>query len=679
MAIEKMKMVDMIGPMDDLEKVAKSIVLSGNMQVVNTMQQINATNFKFSTTEENVDRLIDVCSIKPFAKNRDNSVTSREIKKLKEAVDFPSDISISSNELILDYSALEKKTLELSGKFADLLDEKEKKRLEKEQDEKAVEHLKFLTSLNLDLADVHGLTHFIFELYRISEENLLKLKSNYENTPSVVIDGIYRENDFEVIMSFTPVLMKTEADRFFKSLNCELIELPSGLKGTAEELRRTLSQRAMSLETEIKTLDVKIKELAKGNKKSFGIISKSMELETRATSVMENAACTKEFFYLSGWVPEGELSDIEAALSPYEVRLIFMVKDSSAVEDETPPTKLKNNKFVRPFEAMVGMYGTPSYNELDPTTFLGITYMILFGMMFGDLGQGLVFVFVGLFLTYKKHRPNFGGVLTRLGVCSSIFGVVYGSFFGFEEVLPDLGIKPLIRPMENINQMLVYAIIFGVALLFIGYIFGFINAYRRKDIENGLLGKDGVVGFVFYILILTFLILKLTGKSTGMPDSIWYVIFIILLGITVVKQPLANKIKGKKKLYEDSVGDYYVEAGFGVFETLLSMFSNTVSFVRVGAFALNHVGLFMAFSALAKMMNGGVGGVFMYILGNVLIIGLEGLIVFIQGLRLEYYELFSKYYEGAGSEFTPVKLDYDRRLKIERKLVNSMNTIVVNE
>jgi len=138
--------------------------------------------------------------------------------------------------------------------------------------------------------------------------------------------------------------------------------------------------------------------------------------------------------------------------------------------------------------------------------------------------------------------------------------------------------------------------------------------------------------------------------------KIFIIIMAVLLLLNVFKQPIANMLKGSKKLYDESVVDYYTEAGFGVVETLLSFLSNTISFIRVGAFALNHAGLYLAFETMAEMVNSGIGGILILILGNAVIIGLEGLIVFIQGLRLEYYELFSRYYSGEGVEYAPIKL-----------------------
>ena len=126
--------------------------------------------------------------------------------------------------------------------------------------------------------------------------------------------------------------------------------------------------------------------------------------------------------------------------------------------------------------------------------------------------------------------------------------------------------------------------------------------------------------------------------------------------LIVIREPLANKILNKSHLYEDEVSAYYVESGFNIIETILSLASNTISFIRVGAFSLNHVGLFLAFKTMAQMAHGGISGFIILIIGNIVVIGLEGLIVFIQGLRLQYYELFGKYFKGEGIEFNPVKL-----------------------
>ena len=127
--------------------------------------------------------------------------------------------------------------------------------------------------------------------------------------------------------------------------------------------------------------------------------------------------------------------------------------------------------------------------------------------------------------------------------------------------------------------------------------------------------------------------------------------------VVLIREPLANYLLKNKQLYQEAASEYYAESGFELFEMLLGMLSNTLSFIRIGAFALTHVGLFMAFQTLAMMAQNGVISVGILILANFFIIALEGLIVSIQALRLQFYELFSKYYSGDGTEFKPVDLE----------------------
>ena len=155
--------------------------------------------------------------------------------------------------------------------------------------------------------------------------------------------------------------------------------------------------------------------------------------------------------------------------------------------------------------------------------------------------------------------------------------------------------------------------------------------------------------------MLSFIIIVLNIVNISpIPMPVGLVLLILSIVMMIFKQPIARKLEGKKRLYEQSKGDYYVESSFSIIEALLSVFSNLVSFTRVGAFAINHVGLYMAFEVMAKLAGGGIIGFIILVLGNALIIGLEGMIVFIQGLRLEFYEMFSKYYEGNGRLFKPI-------------------------
>ena len=293
------------------------------------------------------------------------------------------------------------------------------------------------------------------------------------------------------------------------------------------------------------------------------------------------------------------------------------------------------------------MYGAPNYNEIDPTGFFAITYMLLYGMMFGDLGQGLVFVLAS-FLIEKKSKI-FGQLIRRIGFSASFFGLMYGSVFGIEDLIPTI----LIKPFDNIIKVLIASVAFGVILMVIAYILGIYNKlHKQKDFEEGVFGKEGFAGLLMMISFI--LIILNIVKVNPMPMIVSIILLILSIVMMVFKQPISRRLLDIYPIYDQSSSDYYIESSFSIIEALLSVFSNLVSFTRVGAFAINHLGLYMAFEVMSKLVGGGFIGIIILILGNILIIGLEGMIVFIQGLRLEFYEMFSKYYKGDGQKFSPI-------------------------
>lgn len=651
MSIERMTMVNIVGPIDILEDVCKQVVLSKCFHPVNAMDEIDTTDFTISTTENNLQALIDVNYVRPYIYEKDYSTIGKEIEGLYSIANVEIK-NVNDKDLILDYIKLEKKVQDISSLFEDLNKELT---MCKEKQKKVNEYMKnmeYFKEVNINMEDLEGLNNFYTQVYKISKDNIIKIKSNYDNIPSIV-KSVYKDKEYNIVIVITPKVLKKESDRIFKSLNCVELELPRQYLGTPRAILVKLHEELDKVNLDINNISNKIKKINIENKIDIGIVNRSFQLQKKTTELKNNTACTNEFFYLCGWVPESMLNDLKNKISCCGGKIILIEKKPDKIQNKNiiPPTKLKNNFFIKPFESMVNMYGIPSYEESDPTSFLAITYMIMFGAMFGDLGQGIIFILAGLYLKYKMNRVNLGGILSRLGISSSIFGLVYGSIFGFDDLIEPL----LIRPIDNIKEILLTAVIFGCSLLILGFIYSLINNIKKRDLENGLFGKDGLAGLIFYIFILIFAFTKVNNIKI-FNTTVWLMLFIILLLIMVFKQPLANIIKNKRPLYNERKSDYFIEGGFGALETILSMFSNTISFIRVGAFALNHVGLFVAFASMAQMMKNSLGSIFIYILGNVVIIGLEGLIVFIQGLRLEYYELFSKYYDGSGLRFNPIML-----------------------
>lgn len=644
MSVENMTMMNIIGNISDVDSVLHSMLLSNKVDLVSALSQIEDNSFLFNVKDENIEKLIDLNNITSFKKNNSYEELLKKGEEIKGILDLT-----DSHEKFKFAENIEEKLIEeeLNHMFEEI-------RIPSESIVKAKEELKridrfyknfqYTNDFSIPIKELKNLEHFDFKLGVLSKENRQKLKNNYENILAVILHT-GTSNDGDTYLLLYPTSLNEEMSRILRSLNFREIIIPEEYQGTPSEIKNNMQVEKVELEKEIEDLERKLSSLKEKYKGRIFYLLDQINLNVKLDTIKEKLSRSNRFFYLSGWVSQKDEPEIEAMLKKYDDILILFKSDTDLV----PPTKLNNNWLFKPFEVLVKMYGVPSYNEIDPTPFLSLSYMLLFGIMFGDLGQGLILLLGGILLAKKSKM--YGGLLSRLGVSSMIFGALYGSVFGFEELLPAI----LIKPFENINTILVAAIIVGIALLLVSYIFSIINCIKRKDIEEGFFGKEGLAGFVFYLSVLALVGGNLVGK-TILPTGVAIVLILLCLVGLVFKVPLTHLIIGKRPLHGKDISGYYIESIFSLIEVLLSMLSGTISFIRVGAFALTHVGLFIAFQTIGEMIGNPAANIIVLIIGNILIIGLEGLIVLIQGLRLQYYELFSRYYKGEGKEFNPMSL-----------------------
>ena len=233
---------------------------------------------------------------------------------------------------------------------------------------------------------------------------------------------------------------------------------------------------------------------------------------------------------------------------------------------------------------------------------------------------------------------------------------MFGSVFGFENIIEAHWLRP-VSAMTNLpfigqlNTVFVVAIAFGMGLNILVMIFQIINAAKAHDKENMLFSTTGVAGLVFYGFLVLTVVLYMTGHKT--PGNVMLVIFLgIPVLLFVFKEPLGNLVEKRHKKMEEGKVMFFVQAFFELFETMLSYFSNTISYVRIGAFAVSHAAMMEVVLMLSGASAGSTNWI-IFIIGNIIVCGLEGLVVGIQVLRLEYYEMFSRFYKGTGKEFKP--------------------------
>lgn len=326
----------------------------------------------------------------------------------------------------------------------------------------------------------------------------------------------------------------------------------------------------------------------------------------------------------------------------------------------SPPVKLKNRKPFRPFEFFINLYGTPAYDEVDPTPFVAITYVLLFGIMFGDFGQGLCVSIIGYLMWKLKHLP-LGKALIPCGISAAFFGIVFGSAFGFEHALNPLykllfnwNEKPIdVMEPKMTNMIICSAIGIGIVLVLIAMLINIYSSLKRKHYQNAFFGPNGVAGFIFY----GSLVVGFGGQAVfgWHIVNLAYTIFCFILPLVVIlfREILGGVVEHRSDWKPESWGSYIIQECFELFEVLLTYASNTISFLRVSAFVLVHAGMMVVVFTLANMFPG-IGYVIVAIIGNIFVMCLEGLLVGIQVLRLEFYEMFSRFFEGSGRPFNPV-------------------------
>lgn len=528
------------------------------------------------------------------------------------------------------------------------------------------EKLSYFEKSSLDLYELSGLTFTDVQFGRLPLDNVKKLQKRAENESAVVFAGS-SDALYEYAAVFFPLEGLESVERMLDGLHFECLltraEVREAVKfsdcRSVDEIMQLLLDLNRTAELQIEEARCARAALFASRQEEMRALYEALLERSIYSAIREYAVVCGETFVLVGWTPAKAGRALLHALR--EMDGVEVVADDAAAEREhNPPVLLKNNAVARPFEMYVGMYGMPSYGDFDPTPFVALTYTLLFGIMFADLGQGLLLSLAG-WLLWRFKKMGVGRILVPCGLCSAVFGLVFGSVFGFEHALDPLyrrlfGLseKPLEVMEPATTNLIIYAAVgIGFVLVVCAMLLNIYACIRRRDLVHLFFGPNGLPGLIFYVAAAVglFCQLFLGIPVLGAP----YVICLIVLPLVLIylEQPLGNLVLGKKEKIE--WGNYLAQSFFELFETLLSYVTNTMSFLRVGAFVLVHAGMMTVVFTLAEMTFG-AGYVLIVVLGNLLITVLEALLVSIQVLRLEYYEMFSRFYDGGGRPFEPVRI-----------------------
>ncbi len=548
------------------------------------------------------------------------------------------------------------KIVELTDQLQEFSDRKYKLASEIEKCKHTIEQISHFTGLDFPMEKINECRYIKANFGKLPKESFDRMQ-HYSDNPFVMFFPTSQDDNYYWGLYLAPISDSDDVDRIFSSLYFESSGVLD-LNGTPEEYCAEQKERLPKLEEELNTINEEFGKYLKQNRDRIDLYHSYFTDIERKQLVLSKAVTYNKSFVMVGWVTAEKADELCKKLERIDSVECTLTNGKSELK-HSPPVKLKNNFFTRGYEYYTEMYGLPRYGEFDPTTFVAITYTLLFGIMFGDVGHGLVVMLFGILM--KKKKNPLGGILIPCGISGAVFGLVYGSVFGFEHLLDPLYNKLFgweekpISVMEpaTINTIIYLAIGIGMALVTVAMLLNVIVSLKKKDIENGVFGNNGICGLMFYVSVVAAVVGNIVfGINFATPAYI-ICLAIIPLAIIFLKEPLGRLCEGKKNWQPESWGGYCIQNFFELFEVLLSYVTNTMSFLRVGAFVLVHAGMMEVVFTLANMASG-IGYIAIVVIGNIFVMGLEALLVCIQVLRLEFYEMFGRFYSGDGREFKPV-------------------------
>ncbi len=524
-----------------------------------------------------------------------------------------------------------------------------------------------IRDLEIDLGTLRKLRYTYVLSGMIPTSNIERLRSSLEHVP-FALTILRREEALSVVVLFGLQRDAQILDRAARSAYLNPLKLPETYRGTP-------AAAITSLQAGIERTRQHIIEGQAALVRLRGLyIRRLRHLWWRVRASRKLVETILQYgrlrytYLIAGWVPMSKVDLLKQQLGGASQNISIEVtapkwetaphSAEGAAESEEIPVVMENPPLIRAFQGLITTYGCPRYGELDPASIVALTFPLIFGIMFGDVGHGILLGLAGLFLAHQKRIralrsfANMGVIVALCGLSATVFGFLYGSVFGFEDVLEPL----LLRPLEDIMDILLLSVGMGVALLNVGMIYNMINNALAKHWGRVLFDRNGLAGIVFYWSLL--------GIAANMfiadfPISIVALeVTTFLSGAVVTFATLLERLlEGKRPLVEDW-GTYLMEAFFELFETVIGLLSNTLSNVRMGAFAVAHGALSLVVFIIANIVSPGhsLSYWLVVILGNLFVIGFEGMIVGIQTLRLEYYEFFGKFFAGGGRRYHPLSL-----------------------
>ena len=618
-------------------------------------------------------------------------------EKKEEAVNIDREIfdNLQKARLFLNISDLENDTLDcpragdderneatkIIGAVSDLFERFETQNTEVSRIESAYNEAMAFSNLKVSYSELEHLSFLSIRIGKIPAENINALKESLGSEAVIISLG----NDTSRIMAVSSKKGRFSLDTELKRFGFVNMEIPHDFKGIPEDALTSLRLKRDDAQRTLAVLEEEKRNFAETHEASLKRLLASFSVAYQVFDIKNSLESTALVYRLVGWIPSDEVSVFMSELDQMTegriaIREYLPMEVPSVISGkEQVPVKLKHGKFVSSFERLIFSYGSPFYGTIDPTPFVAVFFTVLFGIMFGDCGQGLVFLLVGILMAAKKIKVGgwnkFAPIFMAIGCSSAVMGLITGEFFTNETLLKPFALwvtglfgtprAPILKvmPSASPNSIKIVFGIFGVTIAIgfiintVGLIINIINKILQKKWGSALFGKIGLAGALFFWYVVAFAIRIAAFKHS--PTLCDWIVIGGTLFFAAFGEPFERLLDGKRPILENGVGAMVIGGIVELIEVVSTYLSNSISFVRVGAFALAHAVLGFIISMMAEKC-GMIGGIFVLIAGNAIVIVLEGMIVAIQVIRLQYYEFFSKFFSETGSEFRPLQFRYGK-------------------
>jgi len=459
-------------------------------------------------------------------------------------------------------------------------------------------------------------------------------------------------------------------------------EEPGKLHGLRDDVVQDLDSRIAKLKKDLESIQQEVYGIITEKQDTLEMMWQNLRMNELYSKTQSYFGKTARTFLFSGWLPASKQNYLDMHLRKATQGRCFLDWRNAEEKENglAVPVEFKNPKLLAPFQMLVTNYGIPEYDSINPTPFVALAYLVMFGLMFGDAGHGMVLALLGMLgsFLFKKKSENLQNLLKLIIWCGGaaiVAGMLFGSYFGL----------PLLKPLwfdyhgavsghasssgvvKDIYGILVITIYFGICVIGIGLVINWINLAAKRKWLPLFLDKGGIVGGWMYGAgaYSAFYFAGNDFKELPSAQTLFWLLGVPAL-LFLMKPPLEFALKSTRhrgeKFRPFKIADFLMEWIVELLEIFSGYLANTLSFMRVAGLGIAHVTLMNAFFEIARMAGGTSGSRYslwsyiILILGNILVIGLEGLSAGIQSLRLNYYEFFSKYFSGKGMPYSPISL-----------------------